>query len=133
MANALYDKGRQGFLENSIDWDSDDIRVALLSAGYTPDLAAHQFVSDLGANIVARSAALTGMTVTAGVANHAAKTITAVSGAQITRVAYYKYNAADGAARLICLIDTATNLPLTPNGGDITITPDTGANKLFKL
>lgn len=133
MANALYDPGREGFLDGSIDWDSDDIRIAALSAGYTPNLATHKFVSDLGANIVARSTAITGATATGGVANHAAKTIPAVSGAQITRLAYYKYNVADGAARLICLIDTATNLPMTPNGGDITITPDTGANKLFKL
>lgn len=133
MANALYDKGRQGFLDGSIDWDTDDIRIALLSAAYTPDLANHQFVSDLGAGIVARSGALSGRTATNGIADHAAVTIPAVAGAQIARYAYYKYNAADNAARLICLIDTATNLPMTPNGGDITITPDPGSNKLFKL
>jgi hypothetical protein len=133
MANALYDYGREGFLGGAIDWDTDDIRFAFLSAGYTPNLSTHQFVSDLGANIVARSTAIASPTVTAGVANHAAKTVSAVSGAQITRIAYYKYNAADASARLICLIDTATNLPVTPNGGDITVTPDAGANKLFKL
>jgi hypothetical protein len=133
VANALYDKGREGFLSGAIDWDTDDIRIALVSAGYTPNLATHDMVDDLGANIVARSTAIASPTVTDGVAGHAAKTLTAVSGAQVTRIAYYKYNAADASARLICLIDTATGLPVTPNGGDITITPDTGANKLFKL
>jgi hypothetical protein len=31
MANALYDPGREGFLDGSIDWDTDDIRVMLAS------------------------------------------------------------------------------------------------------
>jgi len=135
MANALYDYGREGFLGGAIDWDTDDIRIALVTAGYTINLATHQFVSDLGANIVTngRSTAIATPTVTAGVANHAAKTLTAVSGSQVTKIIYYKYNASDAAARLICAIDTATGLPVTPNGGDITITPDSGSNKLFKL
>jgi hypothetical protein len=34
---------------------------------------------------------------------------------------------------LICIFDTATNLPVTPNGGDITIQFDNGTNKIFKL
>lgn len=34
---------------------------------------------------------------------------------------------------LIAYIDTATGLPVTPNGGDITIAWDSGANKIFKL
>ena len=133
MANALYDKGRQGFLDGSIDWDTDDIRLALLSAGYTPDLATHDMVDDLGANIVARSGAFTGKSATDGVADASDVTISAVSGAQITRIAIYKYNASDAAARLIALIDTGTGIPVTPNGGDIIVQWDNGANKIFKL
>jgi len=34
---------------------------------------------------------------------------------------------------LIAYIDTATGLAVTPNGGDITIAWDSGANKIFKL
>jgi len=34
---------------------------------------------------------------------------------------------------LIAFIDTATNLPVTPNGGDIIVAWDNGANKIFKL
>jgi hypothetical protein len=133
MANALYDSGREGFLDGSIDWDTDDIRVAALSSGYTPDLATHNMVDDLGANIVARSDALTGKTVTGGIADAADKTLSAVSGSQITRLALYKYNASDAAARLIGLIDTGTGLPVTPNGGDIIIAWANTTNKIFKL
>lgn len=133
MANALYDKGRQGFLDGSIDWDTDDIRLAALSAGYVPNLNTHQFVSDLGANIVARSSALTSKTATDGVADAADVTLEAVSGAQITRLALFKHNASDAAARLIALFDTGTGLPVTPNGGPINVVWDNGANKIFKL
>lgn len=132
MANALYDKGREGFLDGSIDFDTDDIRLALVSAGYVFS-AAHDFVDDLGANIVARSSALTGKTVTSGVANSSAVTLSAVAGAQVTGIVMYKYNASDASARLIAYWDTGTGLPVTPNGGDITINPDSGANKWFKL
>ena len=50
MANALYDKGRQGFLEGSIDWDTDTIKVVLIdTADYTVNLATHQYLSDIPA------------------------------------------------------------------------------------
>jgi len=50
MANALYDKGREGFLDGSIDWDTDTIRVILVDAAdYTVNLATNQFLSDVPA------------------------------------------------------------------------------------
>jgi hypothetical protein len=54
MANALYDKGRQAFLEGSIAYLTDTIKVALVTNGYTPNLSTHQFYSDLtpGSNVV---------------------------------------------------------------------------------
>lgn len=133
MANALYDFGRQGFLEGAIDWDTDDIRLALVSSGYTPNLATDDFVADLGANIVARSGAFASKTVAAGVADAADVTLTAVTGSQATRIAIFKHTGSDATARLIALIDTATGLPVTPNGGDIVIQWDNGANRIFKL
>ena len=45
MANALYDPGREGFLDGSIDWDTATIKVAMVR-GYTFS-AAHKFVSDV--------------------------------------------------------------------------------------
>jgi len=141
MANALYDLGRNGFLTGLADWDTDDIRIALVKAGYTQNLATDNFISTPAANIGApsaswRSAAIAGASGAAGVANHTARTMTAVlsdASNAATRVLYYKYNAADASALLLVYIDTATGLPVTPNGGDITVTPDTGANKVFKL
>lgn len=135
MANALYDKGREGFLDGSIDWDTDDIRCVLVdTALYTVDLANHDFLDDVAVGSrVDTSGAFTSKTVTAGVADAANLTYTAVSGASVEALVIYKHTGSDATARLIAYIDTATGLPVTPNGGDITVTWDDGANKIFKL
>lgn len=48
MANALYDPGREGFLDGTIDWDTGDIRAMLVLSTYT-FVASHKFITDLGA------------------------------------------------------------------------------------
>lgn len=135
MANALYDKGRQGFLEGSIDWDTDVIKAVLIdTADYTVNLATHQFLSDIPvAARVATSAALTGKTVASGVADAANPTLPAVTGDPAEALVIYQDTGAEGTSRLIAYIDTATGLPVTPNGGDINVAWDDGANKIFKL
>lgn len=142
MANALYDKGREGFLDGSIDYDTAVIKVVLVdTAGLTVDLTTNQFLSSItGGNRIATSAALASKTVTAGVADAADVTLTAVSGASVEAIVIYQSSAvgggadvADTAQRLIAYIDTGTGLPFTPNGGDITIQWDNGTNRIFKL
>ena len=135
MANALYDKGRQGFLDGSIDWDTDVIKALLIdSADYTVNLATHQFLNDIPpAARVATSAALSGKTATNGVADANDLTFTAVTGDPSEALVIYKDTGTEGTSRLIAYIDTATGLPVTPNGGDINVAWDNGANKIFKL
>jgi len=135
MANALYDKGREGFLDGTIDWDSDDIRVILIDTGaYTVDLAAHDLLDDVAAGArIATSDALAGKTVTAGVADATDKTLSAVTGVQSEALVIYQHTGNEATSRLIAYIDTATGLPITPNGGDILIVWDNGASKIFKL
>lgn len=142
MANALYDKGREGFLAGEIDWDTATIKALLVDTGnYSVNTATHTFVSDIpSAARVATSPALSSKTVAAGVADAADTTFTAVTGATVEAIVLFQSSAvgggadvADTAQRLIAYIDTATGLPVTPNGGDITITWDNGANKIFKL
>lgn len=136
MANALYDLARQAFLSASptIDWDTDTIKASLVrSSAYTPNLATDQFISSV-ATRVADSAALSAKTVLAGVADAADVTFTAVpAGAAVQYIVIWKDTTVAGTSPLIALIDTATGLAVTPNGGDITIAWDAGANKIFKL
>jgi len=134
MANALYDHGRQAFLEGGIAYLTDNIKVALVSGTYTPNLASHQFLSDLGANVVGTPLALTTKTSTAGVAGASNLTFTSVPAATVTYVAMFKDTGVAGTSPLICLIDTATGLPVTiAAGGNVVITWDTGPNAIFKL
>ncbi|TRZ93459.1 MAG: hypothetical protein D4R82_05050 [Dehalococcoidia bacterium] len=135
MANELYDKGREGFLDGSIDWDTDDIRCILVDvADYTVDLAAHDNLDDIPSGArVATSDALTGKTVVAGVADADDVTFSAVTGDQSEALVIYKHTGTESTSRLIAYIDDATGLPVTPNGGDITIQWDSAASKIFKL
>lgn len=135
MANALYDKGREGFLDGSIDWDTDSIKAVLVDTGaYTVDLATHANLSDVASGArIATSAALSSKTVAAGVADAADLTFTAVTGTTVEAVVLYKDTGTASTSRLIAYIDTATGLPLTPNGGDVTVTWDAGTSRIFKL
>lgn len=135
MTASLYDKGREGFLDGSINWSTGDIRVILIDSGaYTVNLSTHQTLSDVpGGARIAVSGSLTSKTVTAGVADAADVTLTSVSGVQSEALLIYQHTGTDSTARLIAYLDVATGLPITPNGGDIVIVWDNGTNKIFKL
>jgi hypothetical protein len=135
MANAFYDKGRQKFLEGSINWAADNIKSVLVDvADYAVNLATDEFLSNIPA--IARTATSPNMaskTTANGVAGCANYAYAAVTGDPSEAIVYYKDTGTAATSPLICYIDTATGLPVTPNGGDINIVIDTGANKLFKL
>jgi hypothetical protein len=133
MANALYDLGREAFLRGEVSWNAHDIKCVLVDTDvYTVNLATHQFLSDVS-GIVATSPNLASKTTTAGVADAADVTFTAVTGAQSEALIIYRDTGVAASSELIAYIDTATGLPVTPNGGDITVQWDSGANKIFKL
>lgn len=136
MANALYDLGREGFLDGSIDWDTNNQKASLLDSGvYTPTLATDKFQSTIvaGGAAIANSSNLASKTVAAGVADAADITWTAVSGAQSEYIEVWQDSGSNATSRVIALIDTATGLPVTPNGGDINVAWNNGSNKIFKL
>jgi len=136
MANALYGLGRQSFLAGQLDWSTDDIRVILVDVGYSVSIDTHQFLDSVGSGTrVATSGALGTKSVTLGVANAANVTFTAVTGNEVTQVIIYQHTGTESTSRLIAHIDTDDGgaISVTPNGGDITINWDTGANKIFKL
>lgn len=142
MANALFDPGREGFLDGTIDADTAVLKIALVRA-YT-FAASHKFVSDVttaSGVLHVTSAALASKTVTSGVFDAADVVFTAVAAnASNHSVLLFQSSAVGGGAdvaataqRVIAWIDTGTNFPIVPNGGDVTIAWDNGANKIFKL
>lgn len=135
MANALFDKGRQRFLEGQFTWTTDTIKAVLVDTGtYTPNLSAHEYLSDISSGArISTSGAFTGKSATGGAADANDVTFTSVTGASIEAIVLYKDTGSDATSPLIAYIDTATGLPITPNGGDIIVTWDNGPNKIFKL
>jgi len=135
MANRLYDKGRQGFLDGDISWRDDNIKCVLVDlADYTPDFANDEFLSAITANArVAIAGNLANKTSTAGVADADDVTFSTVVGDPTEALVCYQDSGLPATSRLIAYIDTATGIPVTPNGGDVTVQWDSGSNKIFKL
>lgn len=107
---------------------------AYTSGGRIVNLSTHQYLSDITAGArIATSGNLASKTVTGGVADAADVTFSAVTGATVEAVVIYKDTGSAATSPLISYADDYTSLPVTPNGGDITVTWDNGANKIFKL
>jgi len=131
MANKLYPKGKEHFATGGINFTGDNIKCILVTSGYTPNFTTDEFLSVIsGGNIVATSGNLASKSATLGVLNAAALVFTAVSGSTVTQVVMYKDTGTSSTSPLLAYWDTATGLPVTPNGGDITLTWDTGSNKI---
>jgi len=135
MANTLYDYCRQRFLEAQINWMTDTVKVILVStSAYTPQTAVHQYLADIPVSArIAGPVTLTAKATTGGAADAADCTFTSVSGATINAIVIYKDTGTEATSPLIAYIDTATGLPITPNGGDIIVTWDNGVNKIFRV
>ena len=130
MANALYVSFRNGVLGSHatyVDMDADTIKAVLIDHGTdTPNTTTDDFYNDISAGIVGSlSSALTTKTigtVAAGVFDADNVTFTAVSGNSVESVNLLKDTGVTSTSNLIAYWDTGTGLPVTPNGGDITVT-----------
>jgi hypothetical protein len=123
MANVIYDLGRESFLKGEISWDADNIVTVLVDlADYTANLATDQFITSVPAAArVAVSGNLASKTTTDGSADAADVTFSSVTGDISEALVIYQNTGVEGTSRLIAYIDTATGLPVTPNGGDIQV------------
>ena len=137
MGNALYDKGREKFLRGETAWQDDDIKSVLIDvADYTVDLVNDEFLDDIPSGArESVSGNVAGKTdTTAGVADCDDFAFVSVTGDPCEAVVFFKDTGDAATSPLISYHDTAVSgLPVTPNGGDIEIEVDSGANKLFKL
>jgi hypothetical protein len=138
MTNRRYPKAKQFMLQNTgtnpIGWDSDlDARVILVKSTYTY-ADSDEFVADIivATNDNGRTAALTSLTSTNGIADAADISLTATDADACNALIIFKHTGADATARLIAYLDTVTGLPFTPAAsGAVNILWDSGANKIF--
>ncbi len=134
MASVLYPKAKEAFLSGSINLSSDTIKAVLIDSGTEAYNSADQFLSDItGGGIIGTAQTLASKTVTNGVFDAADITFTSVTGASAEAILIYKDTGSSATSPLIAWIDTGTGLPVTPNGGNITVAWDNGANKIFAL
>jgi len=127
MANAIYPKYKEALLDGGTNIDIKDgtVKCALIDTGTYTYNTAHDFYDDV-TGVVGTPQALTTNTVTNGTFDSATNpTYTAVTGATVEALIIYIDTGVASTSRLVAYIDSnVTNLPVTPNGGDITITWD---------
>jgi hypothetical protein len=133
MANALYLKAKEAFLNADIDMATDTITIALIDTGNYTFNSGHQFRSDVSNDAIISSANLSNKTVANGVFDADDATFTSVTGANCEALIIFQNTGFQANSRLIAFIDSATGLPILPNGGDITVAFSSGSNRIFAL
>ena len=135
MANAIYPKWKEAVMQASANSSlGGTVKAALVDTGTYTYSASHEFLSSLSGR-VGTDQTLGSKTFVNGVfKNGATSTWTAVSGATVEAIVIYIDTGVAGTSRLVAYIDTGqSGLPVTPNGGDITMTWDSGTNGIFAL
>ena len=124
MANALYPKWKEQLLQftTNNNLSAGTVKVALVTAGYTY-ASTDQFYSAVSASVVGTPQTIGTKTFTNGTFSGANVTFTAVTGSQVTKLVIYIDTGTTTTSPLVAYLDTSvTGLPVTPNGGDISIT-----------
>ena len=126
MANAIYPKYKEGILQSAANTNlsSGTVKVALVDTGTYTYSSAHQFLTSL-TGVVGTAQTLGSKTFTNGTFDAADPTFTAVTGASVEALVFYVDTGTAATSPLVAYIDTGqTGLPVTPNGGNITVTFD---------
>jgi hypothetical protein len=114
----VYPEAKEDILKADIDFDTATVRAVLVSAGYTYS-AAHEFLTDLGANTIGTAVDVPGITVEDGTIDTSATELTFAAvpaGAAAVAVVFYIDTGVAGTSHLLVYDDTAD---VTPDGGDI--------------
>lgn len=136
MPSFMYDVAKQAFLDGAIDLNTDTIKVRLVSdADYTAS-ASHTAMTSVTKYGASTDDTITSPTITNGVFDAAddaaAFSSVAPDGVKtVDALVIFKFVTDDAGSTPILYIDLATSV--TPNNGDIGITWDSGANKIFAL
>lgn len=135
MSNAIYPIYKTALLAASanvslnVNDATDGPFVSLIDTDTVAYSAAHDFYNDVVAAIVGTTQRIVNPTVGSvaeGVFDGDNVTFATVSGAQSEALVIYRHNSGlNSTWRVVAFLDTGvTGLPVTPNGGDITVTWD---------
>lgn len=123
MANAIYPIWKAALLQASANSAlTGTVKAALIDTGVYTYNAAHDFWDDASAGLIGTAQTIANKTYTSGTFDGDNVTMAAVSGASVEAIIVYIDTGTASTSRLVCYVDTGvTGLPVTPNGGDITI------------
>ena len=125
MANALYDSAREALLTGGLgNLSSVAVTVHLVdNADYTVNLGTHDFENDITDAGIVATAVVSISAVTDGALTASNTTFSSVTGdVSESLVLWVNTGGADTTDPLIAYFDTfSAGMPVTPNGGDITI------------
>lgn len=131
--SAIYPKAKEAMLSGGINLATGTVKAALVDTGTYTYSAAHEFYTSVSASVVGTPATLASKTVTGGVFDADDVTFASVTGNSIEAVVLYIDTGTPATSRLIAYIDAGSGLPLTPNGTNVQMVWDSGANKIFAL
>ena len=124
MANALYAEWNEQLLQFTANnnLSAGTVKVALVDTGVYTYNSADQFYSSVSSAVVGTPQTIGSKTFTNGVFDGADVTYTAVTGNSVEALVIYIDTGTASTSPLVAYIDTSvTGLPVTPNGGDITV------------
>ncbi|MBV6417372.1 MAG: hypothetical protein IT437_08685 [Phycisphaerales bacterium] len=133
MAAYIFGKTYEAWLQGNVDLDGN-VKILLVSTGtepgdWTPAENTDEFLADIPAGgRVSASGNLANKTFTLGWFDSDPVVFSGLTGEEIEAFVIYLDTGVEGTSRLIFFCDTASGspgLPLTPNGGNATLTPDT--------
>lgn len=136
MASVVYNSFKRDIGNGGIDWDTDTIKVALVTSSYSPNIDTHDNFDDVtnevtGTGYTAGGATLASTTATVDTTNDrasydAADTSWATSTITARGAVIYKSTGTASTSKLICYIDfgsdvtsTASNFSITWNANGI--------------
>lgn len=130
MANTLYPLAKAKLRARTVNLSTDTIKAQLVDTGAYAYSAAHEFLSDIPAAArIGAAQPLANKAEYFGFFDADDTIFTSVpagagSAAAAEAIAIYKDTGAVGTSSLIALFDTATGLPVAPDGGNVKITWD---------
>jgi hypothetical protein len=139
ISNALFTAYKATMLGNgtAVDLDADTIKAMFVDhADDTPVAATDDFIDDIASAArvpaIGSCPTLGTKTTTSGTFDAADSTFTSLSGDQVESLILFKDSGVEGTSNLLVLFDTfASGMPLTPNGGNVTVTYN--ASGIFSL
>lgn len=132
MSNTAYPKGAEKILSGAIDFSTAPIKVALVSDAYTYS-AAHEFLSSITGR-VGIDQDLTNQSIVGGVFDGDDLDFGMLApGSVIRAVVIYAATGNASTSPLLYHFDTVAGLPMSTNGGGLTVPWDDGPKKIARL